>query len=112
MYLTGILALYFIETRYEDRMDLFTYFKYICRALHAQSNSKKLKAVIHTTPSDDPKTKTKYFLEVWSNEKLLQSFDLCALNLHGPVYSDGMAINATKSVAILRKILYSYIYAD
>lgn len=90
MYLTGKFAMMFT---FQKHIWLITYFEYyMYRVLHAQSNSGKLKAVIHSIASDDPKTKTKYFLEIWSDEKLLQSFDLCALNLHGPVYTDGELI--------------------
>lgn len=81
-FVTCYLSFPFYETIY----NLYSNF----RVLHAQSNSGKLKAVIHAISSDDSKIKKKYFLEVWSDEKLIHSFDLSALNLHGPVYTDGI----------------------
>lgn len=56
------------------------------------SKSEKLKAVIHTTSADNQKNDTKYYLEIWNEEKSLMTFDLAALECHGFVYTDGRTL--------------------
>lgn len=53
------------------------------------SKSEKLKAVIHTISTEGQKNNTKYYLEIWSEEKSLMTFNLADLELHGIVYTDG-----------------------
>lgn len=60
------------------------------RVFSAMSKSEILKAVMYTSNSVDEKgKKTNYFLEIWSEEKIIITFDLNNLDLHGPVYTDG-----------------------
>ncbi|XP_065201049.1 acylamino-acid-releasing enzyme-like isoform X2 [Planococcus citri] len=57
-------------------------------ALNAFSKSEQLRAIIRTVPNESVKGTTKYFLEIWSEGKCKQTFDLAGLDEHGAVYTD------------------------
>ncbi|XP_065206141.1 acylamino-acid-releasing enzyme-like [Planococcus citri] len=56
--------------------------------LNASSKSGKFRAVICDALDSKSNGKNKTYLEIWSKERSIATFDLTALDLHGAVYTD------------------------